>query len=273
MTIYDTYVRGMLDVHENMIGEFKDKFPDIMAENRIVEEKVNYECYEESMKNAKLLTIPDYIMTSLQLTNPPKKFISKLPFDNLFLSICLKLNDILIINGMLAQTNGKSITLWPLICLNDGVKQQFFNEPISFFEGSFDEEDRELLKEGGLSIKEIKAFENFIKNLLSFFNDPRIEFKQEAVHIKKSNSGLGYVPMPEKLYSVIPYEVRKYLMDVHNKTMNKRPFLYKFLVRGHWRALTSTKWKAAQGKTIWIMPFYKGHGMIVPQEWTLKMKR
>jgi len=105
-------------------------------------------------------------------------------------------------------------------------------------------------------------------NILDFIHDPEVKQvltqrseKNLKRHADKHRVNRGNMPT---LYTriLITGELKRYVQTARLGNQPGR-YSHKFYVRGHFRRLTSERFKEARGKVLWIPPYVKGEGMLV----------
>lgn len=119
-----------------------------------------------------------------------------------------------------------------------------------------------------------KAFANLFFNLVDFLNHPDVEYKvhkhDENVNAKRQARGKPRIP-PQILIRVTG-KTQRYLDAV--KSMGARAKCsHAFWVRGHFRHLTSDRYKNKKGVTIWVAPFIKGDQELIKKAYALSLNR
>ena len=46
-------------------------------------------------------------------------------------------------------------------------------------------------------------------------------------------------------------------------------FSHRFRVRGHWKTFTAARYKQARGKRVWVLPYYKGEGLLIEKPYKM----
>jgi len=121
--------------------------------------------------------------------------------------------------------------------------------------------------------KEKDFLRNFVMNFLDFLNDPEVKLveilRSPKTDLKRGRH--GKMPLPSSTKIRITGVLKQYVDQLHLG----RHFSYshRFWVRGHWRHLQDKRWKAKRGMKIWIPPFVKGTGILVPKRYQLIDKR
>jgi len=109
--------------------------------------------------------------------------------------------------------------------------------------------------------KEITAF---VTNVLLFLNEPRVTIylEEEKNNIRRTKK--GKIPIPTMIITKLHYTLKDYIEKIHYSGQGQNKLDYSFWVRGHWRTLLSVRYKDI-GSRIWIPPYTKGKGVLVPQ--------
>lgn len=123
--------------------------------------------------------------------------------------------------------------------------------------------------------KKLKDFEeciSFILGYILFLNDPRVSYRYIGKQNIKDYTQQKYsFKEPKTMEVVISNELKKYInLFKKHKTGIKMEYQYQFIVRGHFRALRSTRYK--NPKRIWITPYFKGKGKFYKKDYILEAK-
>lgn len=119
-----------------------------------------------------------------------------------------------------------------------------------------------------------KLILNYVSNFLNLLNNPNREVVvtereySQARNKRRERQGILKVPNTQV---VIPVgTLKQYIQQLHEH----RAFSYshKFFVRGHWRVLRHPKYGENIGKKIWLKPFLKGSGILVPKTYEVDLK-
>jgi len=120
--------------------------------------------------------------------------------------------------------------------------------------------------------REQKIIFNFIMNFLDFVNEPNIEWVETSRlqnwSKKSAKKGKGFRTI-NYIIKLKGY-LKKYIEQI--ETGRHFTYSYKFWVRGHWRKFHSTYYKNMLGKKIWILPYVKGAGILIPKRYVLTRK-
>lgn len=104
----------------------------------------------------------------------------------------------------------------------------------------------------------------FLYKLLLFMDCPDVKIVHTQGRPKKFKNKEYHFLQPEKLFVVLSHDTRRYIQEIKHQYGVKFYYHYKYLVRGHFRTMRHTKYKAH--KTIWIKPFFKGEGSYIHKE-------
>ncbi len=110
----------------------------------------------------------------------------------------------------------------------------------------------------------LKEISEFLYKLLLFIDCPDVEIKRTEGRAKMFRKGEYDFFEPKKLYSELSHDLRKYIQEIKRTYGVKFKYYYKYIVRGHFRNLKSTKYK--KNEVIWIKPYFKGDGKYIPKE-------
>ena len=174
--------------------------------------------------------------------------------------------------------NGEGIITFkmqhPILPLEDCVwEPEVFDEYVGeMSDDEFEEyndritSDSEFIDSSNKLIKEYSLFDinKFIYKLLLFIDCPDVELKKtegRAKHFRKK--GYDFFE-PKKHYAELSHDLRKYLQEIKREYGVKFRYHYKYMVRGHFRTMSSSRYK--QKNTIWIKPYFKGKGKYVKKE-------
>jgi hypothetical protein len=107
-----------------------------------------------------------------------------------------------------------------------------------------------------------KFIENFVLNLLLFFNEPRVIIRVHH-HNNERRIKHGKVPIPSEIVTVMKYDLDEYITRIYDNHNSGRELTFAFWVRSHKRSLVNPRY--IEKKIIKVKAFLKGEGLIVPQ--------
>lgn len=108
---------------------------------------------------------------------------------------------------------------------------------------------------------------DFAVNFLNFINNPEVK-TQTIERNNASRQRHGKMPLPNSQRIFISGSLNTYINQL--KTHKHFSNGYKFWVRGHFRVLTSERYKEMKGQRIWIPPFIKGSGILFEKNYVVK---
>lgn len=275
----------------------KDNMPEttisMYGDDRIKEidpEALNFRNHiKTSISKCKVFEIDDETKKLLCLTETPLKNDEvKLPFEYLFLDVQFtkeELEDLGIeisakeITGIMASegilTNGEinvgkdlRITMLSVI-ENDEVWFDTFNKNFNL-----EEEYKDFhfqVKENPTTDKKAREFvHKFFLNFINFLNNPEVEYVEHKRSEKNIQRRLkqGRPVIPSSMTIRVNGKLKQYIDNL--KSGEQFHFNYRFFVRGHFRNLSSNRYKTK--KRIWILPFIKGEGVLIDKSYKVIKK-
>jgi len=216
-----------------------------------------------------------------------KIFNRPLPFPIIFINESIELDDIIIFGTLLFQ-----------------VKKSKENDDYYYIEKNFDEEttiqifyyyffkkdvdglftsffllnDKRPLLIDGKTLKNIKDIEKknkkmdlFVCNFLDFLNQPEVHLVEVHTDPRQNEKRIrrGKSPhAPIKTTVRVEHFIKKYLSPFRHTIHS--PYGYRFWVRGHFRQLSSPRYKEKRGIRLWIPPYTKGEGILVNKDYKVE---
>jgi hypothetical protein len=114
-------------------------------------------------------------------------------------------------------------------------------------------------------LDEEKEIANFVANALLLLNEPRVVVYIQERENNERRIKRGKIPIPTALITKIEVGLKNYIEKVYFNGLSHSKLDYSYWVRGHWRMFSSPIFIHKQGQKIWIPPFIRGSGLLVPQ--------
>lgn len=273
---------------------YKDNYPEMTqslygSKNFKDDEAVHFRSnIRDSLAKAKIFEINDEIKKLLCLTNTPiENDEIKIPFEVIFLDvsftreeledfgISIKADEIIgitfregILKGRETKQVGKNlrITMMSLNAKKD-IWFDTFNK-----NHNIDEEYKDFklqVMENPTTDKIARDFiHKFVLNFLNFLNNPEVEYREHKRSTKniERRKKQGKPIIPSTFTVRINGKLKLYIDEISRG--NKFHFSHRFWVRGHFRTLSSKRYK--EKKRIWILPYIKGEGILFDKSYKIK---
>jgi len=245
-----------------------------------INKKVAILTYNGLLKTKVFTLNSNNIVELLKNTNN-KVYNRKLPFDNIFIECELRVKNVIFYGFHLLQDEfGISVKL---LFSSDKMPKGFTFRGVlnNMFKNNFrydlieDKEIKnyitEINKESDKLLKGVKKeVAIFICNFLDFLNNPDIELitieRTEEQNKKRLLRGKPPIPIIKNVR--ITGKLKIYLDKLNSGAHFS--YSHRFWVRGHFRTLRSEKWINKRGTKMWILPFIKGHGVLVNKIYEVK---
>jgi hypothetical protein len=271
------------------------------AVNELIEDSGSFdyastEVLWKLFQDAAVFEIDESVKKLLLLTNPPEdldKKLLRLPFDNIFLSVCFQKEDGLEedVMGVLVMNPKESPTRE--LGLINAMEEVITGEPwVHFWNGvSCSHDDVHGLywlnshtwvverdeKKVGIRVvkdkqKQHERLKHFITNFLLFLNQPDVEYRlvrRSSVNRDRALSR-GKMPLPDTVHIKVKGELKVYIDRMERQGFLHAGYSHKFWVRGHWRHFEGEHFKNKKGQRRWIMPFVKGEGILVKKDYVME---
>jgi len=121
--------------------------------------------------------------------------------------------------------------------------------------------------------RERDRLREFIMSFLDFLHNPEVQIVEvlRSDKARRKRIRKGKLPLPSSNIIRVTGVLKKYIREL--KKGKAFTYSHRFWVRGHWRHLTSSYYKAMRGKRIWIPPYIKGSGILIDKSYKLVDRR
>lgn len=241
------------------------------------------------IKTAQIYEVEDKYKYILMRTENPRQYDEqlweevRLPYPQIFIDVNLNDDDIdkIIPDGIVFSINGLLVREEKFVEVDKNNNEKPYKHSYGLVVYAT---QRKATKEGILSDivkykfpitsrglddaskeKDGKVIRKFLISFLLFLKEKDVivhEFKRSDKSRERRISQ-GKLPLPNSRIIKLTGELHKYLYDTTNNYSKdfKGKFQFRFDVSAHTRTFRSSRYKKAQGKTIKIDTFEKGHGL------------
>ena len=212
-------------------------------------EELSREQFKIILENTHIFELSDSISEVLKNTKAEEQ---KLPFNNLFISSNLKIDETYIVGIWVVEGEPRRIVY--LYATKE--KQSKDDEEGWRLNLNFAEENNKIGKQ----------IINFINSFVCFINEPEVEYRK--VEYSESNTKRraerGLIRLPSNSVITLKGKIKEYIDRVESER-GLRKLTHRFWVRGHFKHLSASRYKVK--KQIWIKPFGKGNGILVKKNY------
>ena len=233
----------------------------------------------KNINDSRIFKIPHILSQMFLLTDPIKTHL--LPFETVFLEQFTKVDKGIIKGIYLYQLkdNEKNKLINPyedVIYVYSNLEINGLKTSILFLMSKGQKENRGLLVLEAIPeniINNQKGVEHEIQkivyNFLCFVNSPDIEYitKIDTKRETEIRTRKGKPPRPTMAIIKLTDPLKRYIYK--QKSGIKMIYSHRFWVRGHWRTLRNKKYGQNVGKKLWIKPYVKGDGLLIPKKYEL----
>lgn len=151
-------------------------------------------------------------------------------------------------------------------------KDKEYQEHVIWFSNLLDStRDPKTDEQHRASSHALRHIRNYIINFVDFLNDPEVIVqditKQERTRRKWLRKRGIKLPRINKVVKVTG-KLKIYLREVQ-RYAEKFHYSHRFWVRGHWRRFRHERFTNMRGRKIWIPPYIKGSGILIPKRYKL----
>lgn len=242
---------------------------------------------EAYANSAHIFEVSDKQKHLLMLTRPMKITPTifreiRLPFPEIFIDVSLEAEEGNRIEGILIKeinyinhtaeegiiTTKTKPTLTAFICT--------FSKTQSIMELSLEFDDLKKMKRSEKQILQDEVIthltelvQKFVFNFLCFLNDPEVVYieRKRDTNTNQRRMKQGKMPLPDSNVIQLKGQIKRYIDSIPDYSF-KGALSYRFWVRGHFRNLRAARYK--EKKIIFIPPFQKGSGVLVPQRYRVE---
>jgi len=235
-----------------------------------------FETVFSELPNSRIFKIPKQISEMFLHTTPIKTYL--LPFETIFLEQQIKVDETLSIKGILINQiphhmknelkNPDENMCW---CVSNIIVDGKKSTTTFLIGETQDERDQiygqDLQPEMGQ--EHVNHIENIVFNFLCFVNSPDIEYitRADTSRDTKIRARKGKPQRPPIASIILTDPIKRYLSK--QRIGEKMVYSHRFWVRGHWRTLRNDLYRENKGKTLWVKPYIKGDGLLIPKNYRL----